>query len=179
MAILITFSFLLQGCAVYDKKPVSLEEATTDHRVKIITKEGIKEKYKSIYFKDDGELYALSNKKYPDTVEIIVPTEQVKVIHPRGSGYSKDIIKTIDGMSYTFDHYHIVNDSLVGKQFLKHRIEMPLSVDTVEEIFLYNPKKSTAATVFLTIGSVATGLILFSLVTFSTDCYGQGCISFD
>ncbi len=179
MAILVSASFLSHGCAIYDKKPVSLEEATTDHRVKILTREGIKEKYRSIYFKNDGELYGLSNKKYPDTLEIIIPTEEVKVIHPRGSGYSKDMIKTIDGMSYTFDHYHIVNDSLVGKQFLKHRLEMPLSVETIEEIYLYNPKKSTAATVFLTIGSVATGLILLSLLTFSTDCYGQGCITFD
>jgi hypothetical protein len=100
------------------------------------------------------------------------------MIHPRGSGYQQDMIETLDGKTYTFDHYYIDNDTLYGENYLKHPLEVPLSIETIEEVYLYNPKKSTAATIFLTIGSVATGLMLFAVVTFATDCWGQGCISY-
>ncbi len=173
---LLCLIFLLQSCAIYDKKPVSINEVTDEKKVKVITLDNRESIYQKIFYKDDGRLYGLTSKRVKDTLNIKIPTEQIDEIK---SGYdpniSKDLIITTDGRTYGFDYYYQGNDTIYGRMNIKRQKEVLLVEEDIKSIYAYNPKKSTTGTVFLTAGSAATGLLLFMVLTLATDCWGDGC----
>ncbi len=174
--LLLSLVFLLQSCAIYDKKPVNIDEVKDGRKVKVVTLDNRESIYQNIYYKDDGFLYGLTAKRVKDTMNIMIPADQIDVIEAgTDPNISKDLIITKDGRTYGFDTYYLENDTIYGKMNIKRQKEEILYSEDIKGIYQYNTKKSTTGTVFLTVGSLATGLLLFTILTLATDCWGQGC----
>lgn len=175
-AMIISLIFLLQSCIIYDKKPVRIDEVKDGKKVKVVTLDNSESIYQKIYYKDDGFLYGLTSKRVNDTLNISIPTKQIDVIKAGNDpNISKDLIITTDGRTYGFDSYYLENDTLYGKIKIKRQKEELLMEEDIKGIYPYNKRKSTTGTVFLTLGSVATGLMIYMVLTLATDCWGQGC----
>ncbi len=173
---LLCLIFLLQSCAIYDKKPVSIKKVTDGGRVKIETIDNRKSAYQRIFYRDDGMLYGLTTKRVKDTLNIKIPSVEIDEIKPGSDqSISKDRIITIDGRTYGFDSYFLEHDTLYGKMKIKHHKEVLLLEENIKGIYLYNKKKSTAGTVFLVIGMIPTGIILIGTVAVIIECWGKDC----
>jgi hypothetical protein len=175
-AMFLSLVFLLQSCVIYDKKPVIIDEATDAGKVKVVTLDNRESIYHKIYYKEDGFLYGLTVEKFEDTLDIEIPTEQIDIIKAgTDPNISKDLIITNDRRTYRFDTYYSESDTLYGKIKIERPKEVLLMKEDIKGIYLYNKSKSTTRTVFLTLGSVATGLLLYMVLTLATDCWGEDC----
>ena len=159
VALFLSIAILFQCCKIYDKQPVTVEQAISEKRVKIITNDGREYVFDHIYYKNDSLLCGLTRKKTSDTKEIIIPKDQIKEqIYEDGT----DTFITVDAKKYNFESFYFKNDTLYGLHKGKLGEEILIPIETIKEIHLYNPKKSITATVLLAIGS-AWGLTLFGL----------------
>jgi len=76
---LLTFLILLQGCTVYKKQNISLEQAVeTKNKVKILTKENEKQKYDYVTT-NNGEYYG-TKKVNKELIKTPIQKENIKVI---------------------------------------------------------------------------------------------------
>jgi hypothetical protein len=84
VALIIIGSILFQCCKVYEKRPTTLDEAmrVEQKQVKIVTIDGKKMYFDSLYYKRN-ELYGfLSKNNYQQqAIEINIPEETIKSIH--------------------------------------------------------------------------------------------------
>ena len=80
VALFLAIAVLFQCCKVYDKQPVSIDEAINNDikRVKIITNDDREYVFDSIYYKND-KLYGLLVIKGKDQ-EIIISSDSIKEI---------------------------------------------------------------------------------------------------
>jgi hypothetical protein len=164
VALFLAILVLFQCCKIYDKQPVTVEQAISDKRVKIITTDGSEYVFDNIYYKDNGLLYGIPRKKESQTIEIILPKEQIKKqIYDGGKPEGTDTFITVDGKEYNFDSYYFKNDTLYGLHSGRLQTEVLIPKEKIKEIYLYNVKKSKTGTVFLVIGGVvgAWALTLF------------------
>ena len=175
-SIFFSLIFLLQSCVIYDKRPVSIDEVLDNKKVKVITRDSRKSIYEKIYYREDGNLYGLTTKKDKDTQDIMIPLDQIDIVKAgTDPNISKDIIKTTEGKTYRFDTYYQENDTIYGKMTIKRQKEVLLLKEDIKGIYPYNPKKSTAGTVFLVIGMIPTGIILISTIVVIIECWGEDC----
>jgi len=160
VALFLSIAVLFQCCKIYDKQPVTLEQAINESRLKIKTIDGGKYIFDDIYYNNDSLLYGLMRKKTTETKEIIIPKEQIKEhlldVGPKGSN---DTFITVDGRKYNFDSFYHKNDTLYGLQKGRLQKEILIPIETIEEIQLYNTKKSKTATFYLVFGLTITGLL--------------------
>ena len=89
---LLTFLILLQGCTVYKKQNISLEQAVaTKNRVKLVTKEN--EKQKHLYVTtNNGEYYG--TKKVNNEI-IIIPLQEENIKNIRTVDKAASTIATL------------------------------------------------------------------------------------
>ena len=154
IALFLAVLVLFQCCKIYDKQPVSVEQAISEKRVKIITTDGKEYIFDNIYYKSDSLLYGSIKIKKSDTKEIIIPKNQIKEqVYNVGKHGGTDTFITVDGEEFNFVSYHFKNDTLYGQYKGRLRMEILLPTETIKEIYLYNSKKSITATVFLAIGA--------------------------
>ena len=80
VALFLTMIFLLQWCKAYYKEPVSIEQAirSDKRQVKVITNDGRKYVFDSIYYKND-KVYG--HLKVKNKSELMIPEESIKEIH--------------------------------------------------------------------------------------------------
>jgi hypothetical protein len=170
VALLLSIVVLFQSCKAFNKKPSSIQQAIGYEKkwVKIITNDNKKFILDSIYHKSDEKLYGLTAKKIVEKIDTTIPTEQIENFEENlYQNKTNNIIKTTDGKEYIFESYYYTNDTVFGKQIVKRQKELLFPLDSIKEIHLYNPKKSTTKTVFLVIGSAALGFI----IVISIDAY--------
>ena len=149
VALFLAIAVLFQCCKIYDKQPVTVEQAISEKRVKIITNDGREYVLGHIYYKNDGLLCGIMRKKTSDTKEIIIPKDQIKEqVYEDGT----DTFITVDQRKYNFESFYFKNDTLYGIHKGKLGEEILIPTETIKEIHVYNPKKSITATVFLVIG---------------------------
>lgn len=81
ISLLLSFLFLFQNCHVYHKVPISLDEAVAaDKRMKVISTDGEKYKFRKIE-KKDSIYYGLTKIK-DQKVKVPLKIEKIKSIHP-------------------------------------------------------------------------------------------------
>ncbi len=171
VALFLAIAVLFQCCVIYDKKSVAIDEATDAAKVKIITTDGEKVILEKLYYKNDGLLYGITNKKMSDTINIIIPKNQIKEIKATTNQHiTIDEITTLNDNKYVLDSYYFQNDTLHGQQFMKRKKEILIRPEMIKAIYLHNSKKSTTGTVFLVIGSGLTGIFLFFIIAIIVDC---------
>lgn len=167
VALFLSFIVLFQCCKIYDKKTVTVEQAISEKRIKIITKDGREYIFDRIYYKNDSLLYGLTRKKTSDTKEIKIPKNQIKEQVFKGNNYGgSDTFITVDQKKYNFESFYFKNDTLYGFQKVKLQSEILIRTESIKKICLYNPKKSTTATVFLAVGSGVGLLFLGWFIAF-------------
>ncbi len=170
IALFLSITFLFQCCKIYDKKPVTIEQAMSENRIKIITKDGREYIFDKIYYKNDSLLYGLMRKKTSDTKEIIIPKDQIKEqIYEDGT----DTFITVDAKKYNFESFYFKNDTLYGLHKGRLGEEILISTESIKEIYIYNQKKSRTGTAFLVIGGVvgAWALTVFVMwIIIMIDC---------
>jgi hypothetical protein len=81
VAFFLSVVVLFQCCKIYDKRPVTIDHAINETRVKIITTDDRKYVFDNIYYKSDSLLYGIMRKNKSFTEEIIIPIETIKEIH--------------------------------------------------------------------------------------------------
>ena len=113
VALFLVVVFLFQCCKVYDKQPVSIDEAINNDikRVKIITNDDREYVFDSIYYKND-KLYGLLVIKGKDQ-EIIISSDSIKEIRlysQKKSGIAAFVVTfvvlggLIGAMAYSVNH---------------------------------------------------------------------------
>ena len=172
VALFLAIAVLFQCCKVYDKRPVILDYAINKTQLKITTTDGKKIVFSSIYYKNDSLLYGMTSKKTYDTLETKIPIEKIKVQKTVSyASATAEEIKTFDGGKYVFNSYYYKNDTLFGLTIVKQKKEIFLPIETIKEIRLYNPTKSSVGNVFLVLGGV--GLIFAGLFVWTFADYGK------
>jgi len=171
VALFLAIVFLFQCCVIYDKKPVSIDEAVSEAKVKIITNDGEKLIFNDIYHKSDGKLYGLSHKLMLDTTETKIPKTQIKEIRTnKNQNNTKGKIKTFYGKKYVFDFYYDENDTIYANRIVYQHKETLIPKNTIKEIRTHNPAKSTAGTVFIIFGSLITGIAILIHISCDGNC---------
>ena len=172
VALILAIAILFQCCKIYDKHPVSLEQAMTKTRMKITTTDYKYYLLDSIYYKPDGNLYGVSKKNVDRTKEIIIPKDQIyEIIADIGPNGTKEVIITNDSMKYYVDSYYYENDILYGKlsKSEKNIIEVLIPKENIKDIYLFNKSKSRTGTAVLIIFSIPVGLFLAYIISYSND----------
>jgi len=94
VALFLAVTFLFQCCKVYDKQPVTIEQAMTKTSIKIITTDSRHIYFDKIYYKQDGLLYGTIENNKSDKIETIIPKESIKEIRLYNERKSR-ILKTV------------------------------------------------------------------------------------
>jgi len=159
---------------IYDKKPVNIDEAIAEAKVKITTNDGKKLIFNNIYYKSDGKLYGISHILMLDTIELKIPKTQIKELKTNKSQIkTKGKLKSFDGKKYFFDFYYDENDTVYAYRIVHRHKEILIPSNTIKEIRTHNPAKSTAGTVFLVLG-IVTGIIIIPIAIACKDGCGMG-----
>ena len=87
MSYLLAFLILLQGCTVYKKQNISLEQAVaTKGKVKLVTKTNDRHKFKYIT-NVNGEYYGIDKRK-GEVIKYPLHEKDINTIRPKSKGQS-------------------------------------------------------------------------------------------
>jgi len=139
VALFLSIVILFQCCIIYNKKPVTVDQAIDENRVKIITTDGRKYVFDSIYYKSDSLLYGIRRKKTSYTEEIKILKGDIKEhILSIGKYETTETIITVDGREYSFDNTYYKNDTIYGIHKGKIQEEILIPIETIKKIRIYN-----------------------------------------
>jgi len=171
VALFLSIAVLFQCCKIYDKQPVTLEQAINESRLKIKAIDGGKYIFDDIYYNNDSLLYGLMRKNTTETKEIILPRDEIKEqVYDANKHGGADTFITVDGKIYKFESFYIMHDTIYGLHKTRLQNEIFIPIKTIEEIRLYNTKKSKTATFFLVFGLTITGLFIIPFTIIAIDC---------
>lgn len=163
IALLLLVTFLIQGCKIYDKRPVATEKAVYEGKVKIINTNGRTLLFDDIYYKDDSLLYGIIRNKTRRNTVTKIPKKQIKdQLYKAGPNGTTETFITVEGKKYNFDSYYFENDTLFGLSSKSKNAnnEIVIPKESIHKIYLFNKKKSGTGTTFLIIGMVGIGLVI-------------------
>jgi len=163
IALLLLLTFLIHGCKIYDKRPVTIDTAVLKDKVKIITIDGRKLVYDNIYYKNDSLICGITRGKKIDTLESIIPKVQIKdYIYKTGPEGEINSFITVDGEKYIFDSFYYENDTLHGLSIKSKssKIEFEIPTESIKAIYVYNKAKSKAGTIFISLGVIVVVVVV-------------------